>query len=318
MKFPLHHGIQMISGSGYGPDAMVATLDLGTKPLPATERGLVLSGRIRTNGESLTIVEPPSAEQIRRYALYWDRLDFPSNHPEETLDDIPDLAFLQAEGIVQRTTYSYGFGPSHNNPDGWSRLAQTSIDTFNSLDAAEPGRWSLARDERAPSFHHTDLIKGRALLFELHGVIPVPTGEVPLEDVLSFKEKHSSELSALRAELEDRFQNATDSPDAALAATRELARLDAALSDILKAARATGLPFYLGDMKAKIDWKTFVAAGTAFKGAAMVGLPISAAVVSGLGAAGAASLSATLGMRNPRNSTTPYEYVVKSHQRLLG
>ena len=111
------------------------------------------------------------------------------------------------------------------------------------MDEREPGVWSLATGERSIVFADRDLETGRGALVRLHKAIPVPDKDVPLQDVLEFRERRRSELLALRYHLEQIYQRVLSAGDGELAINTELGILDRAIADHIKASKEARFKF---------------------------------------------------------------------------
>lgn len=292
----------------------IMQLERQAPALKKSERGLVLSGAVGRDAEGKPIsLAPPSASELRQFCLFWDRLDYPCHDFNEVVSD-PDLSFLIASGVLERTTFAYQFPPSlAGSPIDQGDIIQGPAEVFAVAEGREPGQWSLARGLDGATFATDDLAWGRGLLFELHNAIPVPAADVPLADVLDFKAKRSDELQALRQELGAIYQLVLDAPDAAHAYRHHLDRLDKALADAVKVSRESKFPIQLSNLQAKLDHKIWPAGSAAFAAASVAGLGLTNAALAAMGAAALSSLNMTAGLRSSKSKGTPFEYVTRFH-----
>jgi len=72
----------------------------------------------------------------------------------------------------------------------------------------------------------------RTLRTKLANVLPVPTGDVGIEDILRFKEERADELSALHHYLEEVYLDAIENPDSELAERSAIRDLEEAIGNI--------------------------------------------------------------------------------------
>jgi hypothetical protein len=160
-----------------------------------SERGIVITPRFEFDGKALHFpgLVGLEAEALRRYLLYWDKIDYPDNN----LIGIgigPDEQFLIEEGILKRTEIIFQGSGSVAHAYVFAQAQALQINNQR-----EPGLWSMAQTGRAlflpPEMSH----ETRAIEIELYNALPVPSDEVSLEDILLFKDRRNDELLALRA-----------------------------------------------------------------------------------------------------------------------
>lgn len=285
------------------------------------ERGLVVTLPIQVSTIGMSVPMQFDQDELRAWILYWDRLDFPVGGVMRPPPSAEEL-FLISAGVMQRTladpSYLQG-DKAHPNDRGYYL---STIDTYRLLDEAEPGKWALAyskfntRHPRQPSFpfrsevredsgffDHEDDDAGRSLLFRLAGCLPVPQFDTPLEEILRFKEKRTAELVALRTHIEDLTQAVRAAPDRPLAETSAFNSLQLSAKNAVRASQEGPLRFRFMDL----DWRlNLVPIGCALVAQQFVGLPLLESLVG----AAALSIGPSVGLREPRQKDTPFEYVV--------
>lgn len=277
--------------------------------MPKSKRGLVISPPVtldRERNEVLLESNQLDLQELRFSLLFFDELNAPRNsifNPGAGREG----GFLRESGILsQEEVWPLGGSLA-------DLTVQTLVEGFKALDAREPGCWSIGRGKNSISFADSDLQPGRGTLVELYHAIPVPDKEVPLQDILEFKEKHSSELLALRHHIETIYQRIISAGDGALALRSETEAVDKAISDALKAAKAWNMPTRTTTVSFNLNLTGPIASGLA---AHALGLPATAAIITG--AASALSITASVAFkgRDPK-APTPYQYVVDFHDRLF-
>ncbi|MCK5630276.1 MAG: hypothetical protein KAI26_06680, partial [Nanoarchaeota archaeon] len=132
----------------------------------------------------------PDDRDIRKYLLYWDEIDYPSNN-NIFVELSDDLRFLQKCKILKRTHAV--FNVSRGDPAVFITAQEQA---FKENEAAEKGKWSLA--QLSDTQFYTNTIPETGIEFELRKCLSVPEADVPLNDILEFKQKRESELIALR------------------------------------------------------------------------------------------------------------------------
>jgi Family of unknown function (DUF6236) len=179
-------------------------------------------------------------------------------------------------------------------------------------DEREPGKWSLATGEGSISFPESDLEVGRGALVRLHRAIPVPDKDVPLRDILMFREKRRSELLALRHHLESIYQRVLAAADGELAINTEIEALQAAIADHIRASKETGFKFRAVSLNASLN---LVKGATVGVGVLALGLPAVAALMMAAGAAINIGPGTALTWGKPTG--TPFQYISAYHEEVF-
>lgn len=239
--------------------------------------------------------------------LFWDRLEFPASQAIY-IDSGPEGEFLENAHILQRTRWPFKAGVISPK-----QFLEAHIGVFRLLDEKEPGVWSVATGERALSFPESDLIVGRGALVQLHRAIPVPDKDVPLQDILEFREQRKAELHALRYHLEAVYQRVLAAGDGALSINSELEALQAAIVADIRVSKETGFKFRPASLNASLNLiKGATVAATAFA----LGLPTVSALLAGAGAAINIGPGTALTWGKPTG--TPFSYVSAYHREVFG
>ena len=284
------------------------------------ERGVVYfpNMRLKSDGRGLRAV-PLHGEQLRFYLLFWDRLNVHDTEHAQ-LRPTRDEEFLEEAGILRRRNYEFKPSPKFEKVrlDASERLAQARMGlyySFMELEREQPGAWSVVGTLPWAS---NSLDPGRGRLVQLFNVLPVPAQNTPLQDILEFKSRRRDELMKLRFHLEDLYTTIDSTEDYNLAFRTTLEKIDQSAADLLRVSREFRIPIKLSRFEAKIDAKS-VAAGTLAGAAALAQFhfPAVGALLTGLSATAAASVSATFGLRERRATGSPFEYLVSAHRELL-
>jgi hypothetical protein len=247
---------------------------------------------------------------LRTWALLWDKVAMPvAGNP----DDLPleqDFAYLKGIGILEE--YRLSEDSNFLSEVGRSRSGYCEVMVpflYRKLSDAEPGRWSIGQgDSKGGEEQATD---GRGFYVDLVRAIPVPDSEVPLDDVLRFRERHQSELLAMRHYLDRLYQEVLGAHDRPLAELTVLEGLSAAIADQIAASRSSGLGFRLLDLRAQFNLASAsVAMISALSNQYEVAL---AALASGF----TIHVGRSLSFKAPQQGATPLRYVARYHQELF-
>ena len=279
----------------------------GRVPKIKLERGIVVSPPMRIDGSSLQIEDCRlNAQNLRFWLLFWDRLVWPTSniiHIEES----PDELFLLQEGVLERPTYTF-YG------DGAQGVLQSQLTAFQQQEKKHPGLWALAQGENALKAAIPNQV-GRGLLIELHHALPLPSPDVPLAEILEFKEKRLPELYQLRAALDDIYLKVNSSGDSALALNKAIYDIDKACSDLLKVNKEWKYPKLLANasLGLSIPLAPITLIASAFAGAPF-DLALSSAVLSSM----LPQVSLNFGQFGLKsiNKNHPYLYAIQAHKEL--
>ena len=191
------------------------------------KKGIVISPPFKVLPEGgVTCGGSPDAQDIRKYLLYWDEIDYPSNN-NIFIELSDDLAFLQNCNVLKRTHAV--LNDAHIDPFVFITAQEQA---FKENEAAEKGKWSLA--QLSDTQFYTNTIPEIGIEFELRKCLSVPEKDVPLNDILEFKQKRESELIALRIYLDELYQSIIIARDIPRAKNAALNKLELALKDIDK------------------------------------------------------------------------------------
>lgn len=293
-------------------------LDPGYGKKPKLGRGLVISSPVRVSEGSLHATGAQLDPVELRFALlFWDRIAWPRT-PVINLAGNADSQFLeQANILIRPQPPRQGSGPLER------AYANALIGAFLELEAKERGCWSLSEGDRSFTNELSSnlLTANRGVAVELYRSIPIPSADVPLQDILEFRERRQSELLALRHEINEYARIIVDSndQDAALQAQRE--RIDQSCANVIRVTAERRLPFTISDIKFTTEievGKLAVGAVVGLLAAPTFGLPLVGAAVGGFALAAASGLkvSADFGLNRPIRKTDPFRYVYSLHEEI--
>ncbi|KAF0231301.1 MAG: hypothetical protein FD175_1170 [Beijerinckiaceae bacterium] len=176
----------------------------------SVKSGLIVSPPIVIEGSRLyarsTNLDP---QELRFSLLFWDQLVWPSSRAIHFASG-PDEKFLEAAGILSRPDFTV-WG------DGASGIAAGQIQAFIEHNEREPGAWCLAQGENSLLIQNNQFYDQRGTLLELHRAIPVPDKDVPLAEILEFKQRRSDEFGILKQQIENLYLQSTGSTDSEIA-----------------------------------------------------------------------------------------------------
>lgn len=289
----------------------------GIVPKSAPERGLIISTPIKLDVKNNTLTGQGGVDpsELRFSLLYWDKLARPSSNIIEFGGD-EDEIFLISSGILTRPKIFHKGG----------NMASIVLDTFlgaiKTLEASAPGVWSLSQGERSLFLENypDNFFEDSGISIKLIRAIPIPSHDVPIAEILEFKEKRRDELNILHTHINKLSSEISLSKEIPLGLEKNIKNIDAACADLLKVSSEWQQPFYIGDLKASINFngiKALGAVGGAWKLAEPYGLSAATAAAVTSGIISTIDIKADIGFRSIKRTQTPYHYAWRAHRELV-
>jgi hypothetical protein len=289
----------------------------GKVPKEHQSRGLIISTPIQidTADYSFSAEGGLDPSELRFSILYWDKLV----HPQSNFfrfDGGDDAQFLVSAGVLSQPTYMYRSG------DPISILINTYLAAFFDKENKEPGTWSLLQGEKSLLVNNLAVnhIEDSGISLKLIRAIPVPAADVPLNEILEFKEKRKDELKIFRVHIDALVFEIQNSPARTDAFNRIAKEVDAACADLLKAGHEWQWPVHFSDFTA-----TFNLDPDKFLSAAKAGWELlepygplaqtSAAAVAGL--VSTINVKPDISLRSIRAPRGPFRYAQLAHKELF-
>lgn len=241
---------------------------------------------------------------LRTALLFFDRIDIPDSRVMDF--NVEARAAIKSLGVGQSSIIQIG-------GDMAAALSRAAFEAFRLLDAREPGRWSISRTPEAVEIPTDELEPARGVGIELVEALPIFSREVPLDEVLAYKQKRFDELLALRHHMDDLCLTVTQNGAAGLAKTSALERFDKALADHIKAMGESNLSKVTASLRQNLGWSDV---------AATVGTPaVQMLLTNSHSAAGMLAGAFSLAIKTGRalrgqKSTTPFEYLTSVNREL--
>lgn len=195
------------------------------------KRGLIAApGIINRLPEGFEMKRSLSLDEMRYYALYWDKVVIPSNNlvhigvPQED-------AFISA-GAIERP--NIGFEGSYGGNQLTDAILSCQSIVAKELVKDKTMDWVIQQfgDECILLDNYSE--ERNTLRIDLAACLPVPTGEVNIYDILEFKEQRKNEFITLHEYLDEFYEEALSSPDQDLASKKALSKLAKSIDDLDK------------------------------------------------------------------------------------
>lgn len=289
--------------------------NFGHVPKRPDYRGLIVCPPIEVSKGSLKVRQSSLHPQELRFALlFWDRLVWPTSRVIYFASG-PDEEFLEQCGILTRPDYTL-------HAEGEQGIAIGQVRAFLDRDRIEPGVWAISTGENSLIWKDPKAWEIAGATMELHRAIPIPAHDVPLADILEFRQHRRDELLALRSHLE-RFVadvEGADDPDEAL--HQHLQTIDAACADLVAVGRQWQSPIVFGSLKTSFN----LSPGNLVKGALtgwdtarQHGLSATGAAVSAAIGAAVSTIEIkreAINFRPIRAKRSPYRYAYSLNKTL--
>ena len=215
-----------------------------------TNRGVIIIPPLRIEGAGVMIERsdiPPI--DLRRYALYWDRIDWPDNNLVSLGGSGPETELLQQTGVLSRTRVVFS---------SWSgnvahAFGIMQLQAFAEHSRKEPGSWSIAQGQPELYLPSELTTPRRTIEVELYEALPVPTADVPLDRVLEFKAKRQAELLQFRARMDDLYQEVISAADIPRAKERAIERVQTSIDALVTVMDESHVSRILSSVKVELN-----------------------------------------------------------------
>jgi len=288
----------------------------GKAPKERPIRGLIISNPIHISDDLVSLNGKLDPSELRFSLLYWDKLVHPRSNCISFGGTEYDEQYLISAGILTQPTYLYTGGVMEEI------IFNTYMTAFSDLENREPGVWSLSQGEKSLFINNSaaNLIDESGISLELIRAIPVPAADVPLNEILEFKEKRKDELMMFRAHIDQLVLEIQKSPVRSDAFNRIAKEVDAACADLLKVGHEWQWPVHFSNFKAtfNLDLDKFLNAAKAGWELLEPYGPLaqtSAAAVSGL--VSTINVKPDISLRSIKAPRGPFRYAQLAHKELF-
>lgn len=196
------------------------------------ERGVVFSAceLLKTEGgKGFCTGKWISALEINYLCLYWDKLVSPTNNVFHAgFKNEDELIYC---GILTRPIYRrHGLFDGDAMTSFYAETHAQTIDILRHMEGSIDWRMHFLNEQINIA---TELSRtSEVIRFELANLLPVPTEETNLHDILEFKERRKPELIALHEYLDELYFEVKQSGDINLQRAKTLSNLKKAIIDI--------------------------------------------------------------------------------------
>jgi len=242
--------------------------------------------------------------------LFWDHLQWPQSN-EFHLGHTVDTQYLEERGVLSRPSYKI-------SGDVGSALAESYLQCFFENEKHNPGNWAVSTGDNSLLLKSKEFSAGRGESVELVRAIPIPDADVPLEEVISFKEKRKDEVRSIQLAINELYSSWTGAEDQEHQLQLSISKIEEACANIVQVAREDKNPFRLSNWTIGFGLNAIGILGAAEFGAKM-GTPFGLEQLGRLlgGAASTITLSKNLGFTNDRVKSSPFRYAASLERDVI-
>jgi len=210
-------------------------------------RGLVISPeyRVEDNGGIHFVTTDIDSLKLREYLLYWDKLDFPNTNIV-SMGTTPETDYLESVGVLQRSVFN-------SNTFNGEFYAKIQLEALKKNNEKEKGSWSLAQPNSKLVLDKVSSHQTRNLEVELYRSLPIPSAEVSLDDILSFKEIRKDELLEFRSLMDGLYLEVIASGDPDRAKMKSIEQIQRKIVELNRVMDEANIKSLLGNLKVEID-----------------------------------------------------------------
>lgn len=275
---------------------------------PSKMRGLIISCPVEIQGEkeiyswNLTQLDP---QDLRFSLFFWDRLCW----PKPAFDLMPtfhEASFLEEAGVLDRPTYLHLGNRAKS-------MIKTYLTAFEDYEKSQPGMWAFGTGLNSIKTQTELFIEEQGTAIELQRSIPIPTEDVPLEEILEFRQRRRDELLLFRSYIENLATEINSSSDSVDALKKAQRNIDEACKNLMIVTREWRAPIYLANFSSNFNLdlkKAATSAYAAWLSLSEMGLPETTSII-GAGITGLQSqisIKSDIKFRSFKKATSPFKY----------
>lgn len=193
------------------------------------DRGIIASpGIITPLPQGFKIERSISSEELRYYIMYWDKVVIPGNNL--VYIGLPEEENLISCGALERPRISFQ-GSYQGDQITSAMLACQSIVASNLVNDKSTD-WVIHQIGSSAIYPEEYNQQRNIIRVDLANALPVPNAETPINEILEFKERRSSELKDLHDSLDEFYEQILTAPDPELASKKSVSRLQESILNL--------------------------------------------------------------------------------------
>ena len=288
-------------------------LNYGNIPKRPDYRGLVISPPLAINADGSLKIRSSNIDpqELRFSLLFWDRLSWPSSSTI-FLGSNDDESFLESCKILERPHYRM-------NGEAGDAILYGQFIAYSECEAKAPGAWAMAQGDNSLIARGRMKETGKGALIELSRAVPIPMHDVPLNDILEFKERRRDELMRFRFHMERLAYDIANSPDRSEQLELHLKDIQSACSDLIAIGKDWQFPMKVSSFKASLNLKPSLIASVqgAWEFGSQLCTEVATVAAAATGLFKGVKIDTDFGFRTPKKPLSPYRYAYHIHKELI-
>lgn len=281
------------------------------------ERGLIVTSpsSVLPDGSLYLAKSDLDSQELRSSLLYWDKLAWPKNDlmvvEHEHDDDIMELIRCN---VLETPTV-----PSLRSGMAGRIMAGTQHNALLMLEGRNPGVWSIGEGVNSIVVEGDAEQGGTGM--QLYNCLPVPGPDVPLVEILDFKDRHKSELLAFRLHLDETTKAIASSDDSSEALKRAIKDLDDSCADLIAITKEWQFPVTLANWKSSLNLdfaKSISVADKVWRQTEALQLGKTEQAIAALlaGVSSHIKITADFNFNKIKRPSSPYKYLLEATRQL--
>ena len=198
-----------------------------------------------------------SAAEIRYYIFYWDKVIIPASRIMYAV--IEDEELLLQTGVIERPRTKTGLGRiSGDNIANLIISEQASI-AKTIMEENPDAEWILHQFNSEIILPPEFCVELQTIKFELINALPVPNSNVPIVEILDFKNRRATELSNVHKLLDELFIEIINDPEPTEKKAACIKRLVESISDLNNVADEKWKVTLKNDLAVELNWSALFA-----------------------------------------------------------
>lgn len=234
-------------------------------------RGIVITPEIEIFEENGMYIKDSNIHplKLREYLLYWDKIDFPTSNII-TFGGSPEIYYLQEVGVLKRSRVN--LNESGEMVDLFLKSQMQAYLTNNDKDK---GSWSIVQPNFKLALPTESSIQTRALEIELYNSLPIPKNDVPLEEILEFKQRRNDELKEFRYLMDSLYEEILKAQDTERAIEKNIDLIQRKVIDIHRVMEESRIKRIFGSVKVNLSLSDAIKQGLIWgTGGAIFSFPV--------------------------------------------
>lgn len=221
-------------------------------------------------------------KKLLRTILYWDRIVIPckNNLIYTSLDDVPEIVLLRAEGFIEEPELKSNFTGDFN-----MALYHMHMSYIMKMMESKEANYSTYELDKVIQSNVDVVSPSNGEVITFTNSFPEPDINTEINKLLEFKLKRRDQLNLLMIHLNSLELRILKAENKHTELKGVINEIDAACSDIIRLYKENGIKFNISNAKFNFSMKEIIEiTGATYAGSVIAGLPQTAAILASLSA----------------------------------